>query len=97
MIDFVPLSQLAAVDALDKIDAKPFTIAQMTFLMLNNSKTPLDDVKVRQALNYATDKEAINKAVYFGFAKVANAPIPPGMYQATDLPGYPFDLEKAKR
>ena len=69
----------------------------MTFIMLNNSKKPLDDVKVRQALNYATDKDAINKAVYFGFAKVANAPIPPGMYQATDLPGYPFDLEKAKQ
>jgi ABC-type transport system substrate-binding protein len=45
-------------------------------------------------LNYATDKDAINKAVYFGFAKVANAPIPPGMYQATDLPGYPFDLRR---
>ena len=52
---------------------------------------------MRQALNYATDKDAINKTVYFGQAKVANAPIPPGMYQATDLPGYPFDLDKAKQ
>ena len=51
---------------------------------------------MRQALNYATDKDAIVKAVYFGQAKPANAPIPPGMYQATDLPGYKFDLEKAK-
>jgi peptide/nickel transport system substrate-binding protein len=97
VIDFVPLSQLKAVDDQENISAKPFTIAQMTFLMLNNSKKPLDDLKVRQALNYATDKDAINKAVYFGFAKVANAPIPPGMYQATDLAGYPFDLEKAKK
>lgn len=97
VVDFVPLSQLKAVDDLPDISAKPFTIAQMTFLMLNNSKKPLDDVKVRQALNYATDKDAINKAVYFGFAKVANAPIPPGMYQAADLPGYPFDLAKAKQ
>jgi ABC-type transport system substrate-binding protein len=73
---------------LPDITAKPFTIAQMTFIMLHNEK-PLDDVKVRQALNYATDKEAINKAVYL-LAKVASAD-PAGMYQATDLPGYPFD------
>lgn len=97
VIDFVPLSQLKAVDDQPDITAKAFTIAQITFIILNNEKKPLDDVKVRQALNYATDKDAVNKAAYFGFAKIANAPIPPGMYQATDLPGYPFDLAKAKQ
>ena len=69
----------------------------MYFIMLNNTVKPLDDVKVRQALNYATDKDAIAKTVFFGQAKPANAPIPPGMYQASDLPGYPFDLDKAKQ
>ena len=52
---------------------------------------------MRQALNYATDKEAIIKGVFFGQATFANAPIPPGMYQDKSLPGYPFDLEKAKQ
>ena len=97
VIDFVPLSQLAAVGQQPNLKAKAFTIAQMTFIMLNNEEKPLDDVKVRQALNYATDKDAIIKTVYFGQAKFANAPIPPGMYQAKDLPGYKFDLEKAKQ
>ncbi len=96
VIDFVPLSQLASLDAQDSITAKPFTIASIYFIMLNNSVKPLDDVKVRQALNYATDKEAIAKTVFFGQATVANAPIPPGMYQDKDLPGYPYDLAKAK-
>ncbi len=97
IIDFVPLSQLAAVGAQPNLKAQAFTIAQMTFIMLNNEQKPLNDIKVRQALNYATDKEAINKTVYFGFGKVANAPIPPGMYQAKDLPGYLFNLDKAKQ
>lgn len=96
VIDFVPLSQLQTVGAQPNIKAQAFTIAQMTFIMLNNEYEPLKDVKVRQALNYATDKDAIIKVVYFGQAKPANAPIPPGMYQAADLPGYKFDLEKAK-
>jgi peptide/nickel transport system substrate-binding protein len=97
LIDFVPLSQLASVASQPNIKAQAFTIAQITFIILNNEKKPLDDKKVRQALNYATDKEAINKTVYFGYGKVANAPIPPGMFQAKDLPGYPFDLDKAKQ
>ena len=97
VIDFVPLSQLASLSTQPNIKAQAFTIAQITFIILNNEKKPLDDVKVRQALNYATDKDAINKTVYFGYGKVANAPIPPGMFQAKDLPGYPFDLDKAKQ
>jgi len=97
LIDFVPLSQLASLSTQPNIKAQAFTIAQITFIILNNEKKPLDDVKVRQALNYATDKDAINKTVYFGYGKVANAPIPPGMFQAKDLPGYPFDLDKAKQ
>jgi peptide/nickel transport system substrate-binding protein len=97
LIDFVPLSQLASLATQPNIKAQAFTIAQITFIILNNEKKPLDDKKVRQALNYATDKDAINKTVYFGQGKVANAPIPPGMFQAKDLPGYPFDLDKAKQ
>ncbi len=97
LIDFVPLSQLAAIGSQPNLKSQAFTIAQMTFLMLNNAQKPLDDVKVRQALNYATDKEAIIKTVYFGQATFANAPIPPGMYQAKNLPGYKYDLEKAKQ
>ena len=33
---------------------------------------PFDDVKVRQALNYAVDKEAIIQAVLYGKAQVAH-------------------------
>jgi peptide/nickel transport system substrate-binding protein len=97
VIDFVPLSQVAAIDALPNITAKPFVVQALSNMIINVQKKPLDDVKIRQALNYATDKEAIIKNVYFGQAKFQNSPIPPGMYWDKDLPGYPYDLEKAKQ
>jgi peptide/nickel transport system substrate-binding protein len=96
VIDFVPFSQITALNGNGGVKAQTFTIQQTAFVMLNNSKPPLNDVKVRQALNYATDKEAIIKNVYFGQAKVMNAPIPMGTYYDKSLPGYPYDLEKAK-
>jgi peptide/nickel transport system substrate-binding protein len=66
-------------------------------LTMNNTIKPLDEKGVRQALNYALDKEAILKAVFFGQATFQNSPIPPGTYWDKNLKGYPFDLDKAKQ
>jgi peptide/nickel transport system substrate-binding protein len=96
VIDFVPFSQIATLNTQPNVKAQTFTIQQTAFIMLNTTKPPLNDVKVRQALNYATDKEAIIKNVYFGQASVMNAPIPKGTYYDKNSVGYPYDLEKAK-
>jgi peptide/nickel transport system substrate-binding protein len=65
---------------------------------LNMSKFPLDDVRVRQALYYAVDRQALNETLYFGKQTVADLPIPKGMSWAyTDnFTSYPYDIEKAK-
>lgn len=97
LVDFVPFSQVAALSGQPNVKAQTFTIQQTAFVMLNNAKPPLNDVKVRQALNYATDKDAIIKNVYFGQAKFMNSPIPQGTHWDKNLPGYPYDLEKAKK
>jgi peptide/nickel transport system substrate-binding protein len=96
IVDFVPFSQLAALSGQPGIKAQNFLIQQTTFIILNVTKPPLNDVKVRQALNYATDKEAIIKSVFFGQGEVMKAPIPLGTYVDKNSPGYPFDLAKAK-
>ena len=97
LVDFVPFSQIAALSGQPNVKAQTFTIQQTAFVILNNSKPPLNDVKVRQALNYATDKDAIIKNVYFGQAKFMNSPIPMGTYWDKSLTGYPYDLDKAKK
>src|SRR5947199_7088212 len=47
------------------------------FIAFNTEKKPFDNKLVRQALNLATNKEAIIKAVYLGNGQVAKNPIPP--------------------
>src|SRR5204862_1626796 len=95
-VDFVPFSQLQTLSSQPGVKAQNFIIQQTTFVILNVTKPPLNDVKVRQALNYATDKDAIIKSVYFGQAQVMNAPIPLGTYVDKNSPGYPYDVAKAK-
>lgn len=96
VIDFVPFSQIDSLNTQPGIQAQNFPIQQTTFVILNVTKPPLNDVNVRQALNYATDKDAIIKSVFFGQAQPMNAPIPLGTYADRDSPGYPYDLTKAQ-
>ena len=68
------------------------------WVSLNTKMEPLDDVRVRQALNYATDREGIVKAFMQGFATPANsplAPVTPGYDKS--LAPYSYDVEKAKQ
>lgn len=96
VIDFVPLSQIQSLNQ-GNTKAQAFTIQTYFTLPMNITIKPLDDKNVRQALNYALDKEAILKAVFFGQAKFQNSPIPPGTYWDKNLAGYPFNLDKAKQ
>ena len=68
------------------------------FLILNTKEGPASDVRVRQALNYAIDKEAIVNDVLEGTADVAAGPTPPAFAWAYNeaLQPYPHDPEKAK-
>ncbi|SUC09253.1 dipeptide transport protein [Pasteurella canis] len=67
------------------------------YLNFNVKKAPFDNVKVRQALNYAVNKEAIIESVYQGAGQVAKNPIPPTMWSYNDdVKDYEYNPEKAK-
>ncbi|MFC3058687.1 ABC transporter substrate-binding protein [Paenirhodobacter populi] len=66
------------------------------FVQLNTRYAPLGDEKVRQALNYAIDKDALIKGVLYGAGKPAASAMPVMAYADPDLKPYPHDLAKAK-
>ncbi len=93
----VPLNRVAELGKDAKFDVKQFTSTYNNFIALNTREGPLADVKLRQALNYATDKATLIKVVNFGIGEVSNSFMPNGaLYWNKDQTGYPFDLEKAK-
>ncbi len=68
------------------------------FLILNAKEGPFADKRVRQAANYAINKEAIVNDVLEGTASVAAGPTPPAFAWAynEELEPYPYDPEKAR-
>jgi peptide/nickel transport system substrate-binding protein len=66
-------------------------------LRLEATKAPLNDIRVRQAINYAIDKEGIVNSLYQGKHKVAAQLVPEGIVgHNPELKGWAFDLDKAK-
>jgi peptide/nickel transport system substrate-binding protein len=68
------------------------------FLILNAKEGPFADKRVRQAANYAINKEAIVNDVLEGTAEVAAGPTPPAFAWAynEDLEPYPYDPDRAR-
>jgi peptide/nickel transport system substrate-binding protein len=93
----VPYSLINTLDKISGVHVKVEPVAELDAIWLNNKQPPLNDVRVRQALNYATDKEAIVKRVLFGYGEVANAMMPKMQYWRSDIKPYPFDIAMAKK
>jgi len=66
------------------------------FVAMNGTKPALDDVRVRQAMNYAIDKEAIISQALNGMATVADCPMSPVTWGYNSIFTYEHNVEKAK-
>ncbi len=94
----VPLSRIPDLKKDAKLQVGLYTSTYNNFIVLNTRTGLLSDVKVRQALNYATDKQALINVVNFGVGEISNSFMPNGaLYWNKDQKGYPFDLDKAKQ
>ncbi len=72
--------------------------ALRTFGMgINLNRPALQDIRVRQALNYAVNKELIVKALFRGNATVLNSPLAPQTSGYVDVGPWPYDPPKARR
>jgi peptide/nickel transport system substrate-binding protein len=71
----------------------------VTYMGINCSKKPFDDVRVRQALHAALDTVGIQKAVWRGVGKVPNSLVPPEVRYSIDREVTPHkqDVELAKK
>jgi peptide/nickel transport system substrate-binding protein len=70
---------------------------EVSYVMLNSSKPPFDNIKARQALAYAFNFDDYNQIRGKGILTRATGPFAPGNVGNLDDSGFPtFDLDKAK-
>lgn len=96
MIILPPVSDLPALQQNPDVEVLLAPSNRIIFLSLNNTDEALSDVRVRQALNYAVDKQTIIDSVLFGAAEIMDAPMAPNLFGYCALQPYEYNPEKAK-
>jgi peptide/nickel transport system substrate-binding protein len=85
-----------------KLDHRKFDIidnysAAVHLFALNNAAPPLDDVRVRKAINYGIDVQGIIDGAFFGNGYPSGSPIIPGLSAYYDASlSYPYDPNTAR-
>ena len=98
MIVGVPPDFVAQLEGSAKVSILKQVGAHVWYLGINNQKKPFDDKRVRQALNYAVNKDAIVKDVLKGTGAISKGPVLPGTWAADPaLKAYPYDPQRAKK
>ncbi|MBS9402461.1 ABC transporter substrate-binding protein [Halomonas sp. TRM85114] len=94
----VPPDTLASMEEDPMFEVYEQVGPHLWFLILNMKEGPFQDQRMRQAVNYAIDKESLVDNVLQGTAEVADSPIPPAFEWAynEELEPYPHDPERAR-
>lgn len=92
----VPTEQAESINGKDGIVVENNQSIIVRYLSMNTTKKPFDDPKVRQAINYAINKDAFVKVVMNGFSSKLDSVIAPNTQFYSKQEVYEFDIEKAK-
>jgi len=93
----VPADYVAQLEQNPKVSVLKQVGAHVWYLGMNSQKKPFDDKRVRQALNYAVNKEAIVRDVLKDTG-TPRRPCPPQDLAADPtLKPYPYDPARAKK
>lgn len=92
----VPPAEAARLDANPNVDVITTPGLRTIYIFFNVTKEPFDDVRVRQALNYAVDVEGIVNQLFDGAARVSDAPFAPPIFGYKPNKPYARDVERAR-
>lgn len=101
-VDLAPLPTNLSPDAVKSLGDDPnlqvmqFTGSNVNLLTLNTAQAPLNEVRVRQSIAYAIDRESMIRDLLLGQAKIAHSILPEDSWAYTPGAVYNFDPAKAK-
>jgi peptide/nickel transport system substrate-binding protein len=102
-VDIAPLPTSLSPDAVRRLETDPnlqvksFNGSNVVLLTFNTTSAPLDNVKVRQAIAYAIDRQSLINNLLLGFGRVAHSIIPEESWAFSPGKTYTYDPAIAKK
>ncbi|MBW6464053.1 MAG: glutathione ABC transporter substrate-binding protein [Firmicutes bacterium] len=92
----VPPTDIERLNAVDGIDVVFENSVRVIYMGFNLEDEKFQDVRVRQALNHAIDKEAIIATIFQGVGEPSSAPIVPAVFGYNQVGPYQYDPDLAR-
>ncbi|NAY90218.1 MAG: ABC transporter substrate-binding protein [Desulfurococcales archaeon] len=92
-----PPSDLASLSSRGDVKVSWTISTREMYIGINTQYGPLNDTRVRQALNYAIDKDSLIKYVLFGLGSPEDSILPPFVLGHIAVGPYQYDPQKAKQ
>ncbi|UCP80123.1 glutathione ABC transporter substrate-binding protein GsiB [Pectobacterium versatile] len=92
----IPFEQAKVLEKNDKLALVASPSILHRYISMNVTQKPFDNPKVRQALNYAINKEALIKVAFSGYATPAEGPLPSNIDYSVKYHPWPYDPAKAR-
>jgi peptide/nickel transport system substrate-binding protein len=102
-VDVAPLPTSLSPDAIKSLSQDPnlnvnqFEGSNLNLLTFNTKEAPLDNVKVRQAIAYAVDRESMIRDLVLGQGKIAHSILPEASWAYVPGQTYHFDPAMARK
>lgn len=97
IINELPAHAMRQVEADPNSEVMTVNGTRTFFVALNNTRSPFDDLRVRQAANHALDKQLIIDRILEGTATPLNGVMSPDAFAFNDqIPTYEYDPDKAR-
>lgn len=102
-VDIAPLPTSLSPDAIKLLEKDPnlqvvrYTGSNINLLTFNTAEVPLNNVRVRQAIAYAIDRESIIHDLILDQARIAHSILPRESWAYSPGEIYPFDPSRAKQ
>jgi peptide/nickel transport system substrate-binding protein len=102
-VDISPLPTSLLPDSIKQLGENPnlkvhqFTGSNLVLLTFNTSSAPMNDVRVRQAICLALNREQMINALLLGQGKIAHSILPEASWAYTPGKTYPYDPAAAKK
>ncbi|RUR97799.1 glutathione ABC transporter substrate-binding protein GsiB [Pectobacterium polaris] len=92
----IPFEQAKVLEKNDKLALVASPSILHRYISMNVTQKPFDNPKVREALNYAINKEALIKVAFSGYATPAEGPLPSSIDYSVKYHPWPYDPAKAR-
>ena len=96
-VPLADLDRMAKIPGLKVVTKGYEALTYQLVVEINHRRKELADLKVRQAIAHAIDKDFVVKTIFLGYAEAATGPVPKNdpQFYTPDVELYPFDVAKA--